>query len=86
MELAASEALVSSPVAMAFDENGRLFVAEQRDYPNQQEKTPHLGRIRLVEDTDGDGYADRSTVWATVVVVALILVAILAYGSCYSRP
>src|SRR5437868_14192649 len=64
LELAASEALVSSPVAMAFDENGRLFVAEQRDYPNQQEKTPHLGRIRLVEDTDGDGVFDSSTVYA----------------------
>jgi hypothetical protein len=30
--------------------------------------------------------AVKSTVWGTIVVVALILVAILAYGSCYSRP
>src|SRR4051812_1278306 len=35
LELVASEALVSAPAAMAFDENGRLFVAEMRDYPNK---------------------------------------------------
>src|SRR6476661_1256062 len=62
LEIAASDALVSSPVAMAFDENARLFVAELRDYPNQQEKVPHLGRIRLLEDTDG--FFDASTVYA----------------------
>jgi putative membrane-bound dehydrogenase-like protein len=64
LEIAASEALVSSPVAITFDENGRLFVAEMRDFPNQQDKTPHLGRIRLLEDTDGDGFFDSSTVYA----------------------
>src|ERR1051325_5398458 len=63
LEIAASEALVSSPVAMAFDENGRLFVAELRDFPNQQDKTSHLGRIRLLEDTHGDGFFDSSTVY-----------------------
>jgi hypothetical protein len=30
--------------------------------------------------------AVKSTVWGTVVVIALILIAILAYGSCYSQP
>src|SRR2546423_5890687 len=64
LEVVASEALVSSPVAMAFDENGRLFVAEMRDYPNHQTQVPHLGRIRLLEDTDGDGTFDASTVYA----------------------
>src|SRR5690348_7281851 len=64
LEIAASEALVSSPAAMAFDENGRLFVAEMRDFPNQQDKTPHLGRVRLLEDTDADGFFDSSTVYA----------------------
>src|SRR5260370_15239676 len=64
IELAASEQLVSSPVAMAFDENGRLLVAEMRDYPDQRARTPHLGRIRMLEDTDGDGQFDSSTVYA----------------------
>src|SRR5260221_7695461 len=64
IELVASEQLISSPAAMAFDENGRLFVAEMRDYPDQRERSPHLGRIRLLEDTDGDGLFDASTVYA----------------------
>src|SRR5437867_950931 len=54
IELVASEKLVSAPAAMAFDENGRLFAAETRDYLDRKETNPHLGRIRMLEDTDGD--------------------------------
>jgi putative membrane-bound dehydrogenase-like protein len=64
MELVADDSLVSSPAAMAFDENGRLFVAEMRDYPDRRDQNPHLGRIRLLEDTNGDGKFDRSRVFA----------------------
>jgi putative membrane-bound dehydrogenase-like protein len=64
IELVAMEPQVESPVAMAFDENGRLFVAEMRDFPDRREQTPHLGKIRLLEDTDGDGVFDASTVYA----------------------
>ena len=63
IELAASETLVNTPVAMAFDENRRLFVVE---WPGMA--APELrnrpGRIRLLEDTDGDGVFDASTVYA----------------------
>ena len=64
LELVAAEPLVASPVAVSFDENGRLFVLEMRDYSEQRELTPHLGRVRLLEDTDGDGRYDRATVFA----------------------
>jgi putative membrane-bound dehydrogenase-like protein len=64
IELAVADSMVTSPVAMAFDENGRLFVVEMRDYPNRREQVPHLGRVRLLEDTDGDGVFDSSTVYA----------------------
>src|SRR5436309_1876402 len=50
VELVASEPLVVSPVAMAFDENGRLFVVEMRDYSERRDEK--LGRIKLLEDTD----------------------------------
>jgi putative membrane-bound dehydrogenase-like protein len=63
-ELAASEPNIASPVAMAFDENGRLFVVEMIDYSERREETPHLGRIRMLEDTDGDGVFDKSTIFA----------------------
>jgi putative membrane-bound dehydrogenase-like protein len=61
IEQVAAEPLVASPVAVAFDENGRLFVAEMRGY--SENKDEHLSRIRLVEDTDGDGKFDKSTVF-----------------------
>src|SRR4249919_3877536 len=58
VELAASEPLVSAPVAMTFDENGRLFVAEMRAQGEGGSQLPPLGRINLLEDTDGDGVFD----------------------------
>src|SRR5213596_1905623 len=63
IELVAAEPLVVDPIAMAFDEDGRLFVVEMRDYPQRRNETPHLGRIRLLQDTDGDGRFDKSTVY-----------------------
>ena len=76
MELVAHEPLVYDPVAAAFDENGRLYVAEMRDYPYQPgpgEKP--IGVVRLLEDTDGDGRFDQShdfaeeLLWPTGVTV-----------------
>ena len=62
LELVAAEPLVIDPIAMSFDENGRLFVVEMRDYSERREE--RLGRIRMLEDTDGDGRFDKSTVYA----------------------
>jgi putative membrane-bound dehydrogenase-like protein len=66
IELVAGESLVASPAAMAFDENRRLFVAEMRDYPGGSGQGPPRGsgRIRVLEDKDGDGVFDTSTVYA----------------------
>jgi putative membrane-bound dehydrogenase-like protein len=62
VELVAAEPLVASPCALAFDEKGRLFVAENRGYPNTE--TPPQGVIALLADTDGDGRMDQRTVFA----------------------
>ncbi len=62
MELVASEPLVESPCAMAFDERGRIFIAENRGYPNTA--APAQGRIALLSDSDGDGRMDRRTTFA----------------------
>lgn len=64
MELAASEPNVMSPVAMAFDERGRLFVVEMIDYSERRDVIPHMGRIRMLEDKKGNGFFDKSTVYA----------------------
>src|SRR6476646_10285446 len=61
-ELAASEPNVVSPVALSFDEDGRMYVVEMRDYSEHRDEK--LGRIRLLEDTDGDGVFEKITVFA----------------------
>ena len=69
IELFASEPEVMDPVEMVFDENGRVYVAEMRDYPEDPPAgKPARSRIRLLEDTDGDGKIDRSTVFADEVL------------------
>src|SRR5262245_20870275 len=50
VELVAAEPDVISPVAIAFDARGRMFVAEMMDYP----LGPDGGQIRCLEDRDGD--------------------------------
>ena len=62
IELVATEPDVLDPVAMSFDADGRLYVIEMRDYPSGPPAPP--GRVRRLEDTDGDGRMDRSTVFA----------------------
>src|SRR4051812_26899675 len=62
IELAAGEPDVVDPVAMAFDESGRLYVVEMIDYSEQVKE--RLGRVRLLTDTDGDGRFDTSIVFA----------------------
>jgi putative membrane-bound dehydrogenase-like protein len=62
IEQVASEPTVVDPIAMAFDENGRLFVVEMRGY--SEDDGENLGRIRLLEDTDGDGRFETSTIYA----------------------
>jgi putative membrane-bound dehydrogenase-like protein len=76
IELVAAEPTVVDPVDLAFDEDGRLFVAEMIDYPyGDAEGNPPQGRIRLLEDRDGDGRYERSSVyvdrlrWPTAVAV-----------------
>ncbi|QDU31300.1 Trehalose utilization [Anatilimnocola aggregata] len=66
VELFVSEPeLQGKPICMNWDERGRLWVCETVDYPNELQK-PGAGRdrIRICEDTDGDGRADKFTVFA----------------------
>ncbi len=62
LELVASEPHIQSPVAITFDEHGRLYVVEMIDYPHDRGRFP--GRVSLLEDADGDGYFERATVFA----------------------
>src|SRR5262245_37814329 len=64
LELVAADPEVSSPVSIAFDEDGRLWVAEMLDYPNPIPGKSPLGRIRRLEDRDGDGRYEHAEVFA----------------------
>jgi putative membrane-bound dehydrogenase-like protein len=64
IELAASEPQVRDPIAICFDERGRMFVCEMIDYSEMRDVEPHLGRVSMLEDKDGDGYFETSTVFA----------------------
>jgi putative membrane-bound dehydrogenase-like protein len=64
VDLVAAEPLVASPVAIDFGPDGRLWVAEMYDYPSGLDgKFKPGGRVRVLEDTDGDGIFDKSTVF-----------------------
>jgi mono/diheme cytochrome c family protein/glucose/arabinose dehydrogenase len=64
IELVASEPMIEAPIAMSFDDQGRLYVVEMRGYMHDLagsgEKEP-TGRVSLLEDTDGDGRMDKAT-------------------------
>lgn len=65
VELVAAEPLVFQPCAVAWDAAGRMFVAENRDYPlGPAPGQPRGGAIARLDDTDGDGRMDRRTVFA----------------------
>jgi putative membrane-bound dehydrogenase-like protein len=65
LSLFAMEPDVVDPVALTFDEFGRMYVVEMRDYPYGfgPDRKPG-GTIRLLEDVDENGRADQSTVFA----------------------
>lgn len=74
MQQIACEPIVTDPVAMSFDADGRLFVAEMRDYSEQDKEA--LGAIRVLLDTDNDGKFDKShefaqgLSWPTAIICA----------------
>jgi putative membrane-bound dehydrogenase-like protein len=62
--LFASEPDIIKPLWLAFDERGRLWIAESVDYPNNLQSTGEgHDRLKICEDTDGDGRADKFTIF-----------------------
>jgi putative membrane-bound dehydrogenase-like protein len=65
VELAAAEPLIAAPCAMAWDARGRLYVAENRGYPNGGRGGRAVGVIAMLEDADRDGIFDKRFEFAT---------------------
>jgi putative membrane-bound dehydrogenase-like protein len=68
VQLAAAEPLLRSPVAIDFDEDGRLYVAEfpeYNQYGNASANRDARGCVRLLDDAEGDGIYEKSTLFAS---------------------
>lgn len=72
VEIVASEPMIEEPVAIAWDGDGRMYVAEMRAYMQDADGKDQFrknGRITLLEDTDGDGRMDKSSVFVDGLVL-----------------
>ena len=61
----AAEPMITQPMAFCWDDKGRMWIAENRDYESRQHGFANDGnsRILILEDTDKDGVADKKTVF-----------------------
>ncbi len=64
--LFASEPMVKNPISIDWDHRGRAWVVESFGYPNDVPLEPNKGadKIKILEDNDSDGKADKMTVFA----------------------
>ena len=72
IELVAAEPLVEDPVVVTFDADGRLWVVEMRGFMpdiDGEGEGERVGRVSVLEDTDGDGRMDVSTVYIDSLVL-----------------
>jgi putative heme-binding domain-containing protein len=63
VELVAGEPDIVNPIAMTFDDRGRIWVTESVEYPRKPAGRGR-DRVKILEDTDGDGRADKVSVFA----------------------
>ncbi|MEJ6780633.1 MAG: dehydrogenase, partial [Akkermansiaceae bacterium] len=64
IELFASDPMIAKPVQMNFDTQGRLWLVSSGMYPHIVPGAEENDRVLVLEDTNGDGKADKSTVFA----------------------
>lgn len=79
--LFASEPMIENPVHMQWDSRGRLWVACSWSYPQLKPGEKANDKIIILEDTDNDGKADKSTVFADGLYLPTGIE--LANGGCY---
>lgn len=88
LEPVATEPLLDAPVAISFDTQGRIWVAEMRGYmtdlDNSGENQPS-GRISILEDTNGDGFMDSRSTFLDSLVLPRAL-ALVYGGLLYAEP
>ena len=84
----AAEPLLTSPVAIEFDEKGRIWAVEMtgymRDIDGSDEKEPD-GKISILEDTDGDGVMDKKKIFLNELVLPRAI-ELINDGLLYTEP
>ncbi len=83
IELVAAEPLIEAPVATSFDEDGRLWVVEMCGYMSDidgSHEKERIGRVSILEDKDGDGQMDKSTIYLDSLILPRAL-AVVAGGA-----
>lgn len=88
VQLVAAEPMVVVPVAMTFDERGRLWVAEMAGYMPDTVGTGEdamNGKIVILEDTTGDGMMDKRTVFIDSLILPRAL-SIVGNGILVAEP
>lgn len=88
IELVASEPMIEAPVAISFDDQGRLYVVEMRGYMRDMEGTTEkepLGRVSLLSDTNGDGRMDQATAFVDGLVMPRSVMAVKG-GAFIAEP
>lgn len=91
IELVASEPMVSEPIALAWDGNGRMYVAQMNTYMQNADAVDEnepWSRVMLLDDTDGDGVMDKSSVFIDSLVLPRIILPLddrVIVGVTYDR-
>ncbi len=75
ISLFASDPLIDKPLAMSFDAKGRLWVASTTTYPHIKPGELPSDRVYRIEDTDGDGVADKRTVFVDNLLIPTAVLA-----------
>jgi mono/diheme cytochrome c family protein/glucose/arabinose dehydrogenase len=79
IELVAAEPLIEAPIAMSWDDLGRLYVLEMRGYMHDvtgSKDLEPLGRIKLLTDTDGDGRMDKASTFVDSLILPRAVMAV----------
>src|SRR5436190_12735615 len=86
VQLVAAEPDIDKPMNLAFDARGRLWVTHSREYPIAAAAGAGRDRVSILEDTNGDGRADRFTTFADSLNIPIGIVPMRDGAIVYSIP
>jgi putative heme-binding domain-containing protein len=86
IELFASEPDIGKPMNIAFDAQGRLWVTQSHEYPFPAEPGEGVDKVSVLEDTDGDGRADKFTHYVDTLNIPIGLLPLADQAFVYSIP